>query len=132
MKYILLVCALFWMAGCSEPTKPEQAAPAPAAASDVAASLLTVTPAATPESTKFNVQSDGTSAFSVNGNGFVRGASIMANGRKLPTIFGNAGWMTATMPDDLYEKPGVVTIKVANPSGKESNPVEFTVTPKKK
>lgn len=130
MKRILLISAMFWMVGCSEPTKPEAAAPA-AAVPDVAPSLLTVTPSATEASTKFNVQSDGTSAFSVNGKGFVRGATIVANGEKLTAIFGNDGWMTSTMPPDLYAKPGVVTVKVVNPSGKESNAVEFTVMPKK-
>jgi len=130
MKRILLICAMFWMVGCSEPTKQEQAAPV-AAVSVVAPSLLTVTPAATEAATKFNVQTDGTSAFSVNGKGFESGAVIVANGQKLPAVFGNPGWMTSTMPSELYQKPGVVAIKVVNPNGKESNTVEFTVIPKK-
>ena len=53
---------------------------------------------------------------------------ITANGKKLPTAFGNSGWLTAEMPSALYEKPGVVTIKVVNSNGKESNPFDFKVT----
>ena len=86
----------------------------------------------TVEAAKFTVQADGSSAFSVTGKGFVRGAAITANGRKLATIFGNAGWLTATMPAVFYEKPAIVAIKVVNPSGKESNSVDFTVTDKKR
>ena len=130
MKRILLAPLLFWMAGCGEPAKPGQAAPA-AAVSDVAPYLLSVGPSGTVEAAKFNVQADGSSAFSVTGKGFVRGAAIAANGQKLATVFGNAGWLTATMPAVFYEKPGIVAIKVISPSGKESNSADFTVTAKK-
>ena len=129
MKRILLVPVFFWMIGCGEPTKPEVAAPA-AAASDATPSILSVGPAKTVEATKFNVQGDGSSAFSVTGQGFVRGSVIMANGQKLATMFGNAGWVTAIMPAGLYEKPGVVALKIVNPNGKESNSSDFTVTAK--
>ena len=129
MKRILLVSALLWMVGCAEP-KPDQAAPA-SAVSDVAPYLLAVAPAGTVEATKFNVQPDGSSAFSVTGKGFVPGSAIVANGQKIATIFGNVGWLTATMPPAIFEKPGTVAIKVVNPNGKESNVAQFTVTAKK-
>lgn len=130
MKRILLAPVLFWMVGCGEPPKPEQAAPA-AAVSTVAPYLLSVVPARTVEATKFNAQADGSSAFSVTGKGFDRGSVITANGQKMATVFGSAGWLTATMPTGLYEKAGAVAIKVVNPNGKESNSFDFTVTAKK-
>ncbi len=130
MKRILLVPVVFWMIGCSEPPKPEQAVPA-AAVSDAAPSLVSIGPSGTVVAAKFNAQADGSSAFSVNGKGFVRGAVVTANGQKLVTVFGNEGWLTAIMPADLYEKPGVMAIKVVNPNGKESNSSGFTVTAKK-
>ena len=130
MKRILLAPVLLWMVGCGEPPKTEKAAPA-AAVNDVAPYLLTVGPTGTVAATKFNVQADGSSAFSVTGRGFEPGSVITANGQKMATVFGNTGWLTATMPDGLYEKPGVVTIKVVNLNGKESNSSSFTVTAKK-
>ncbi len=130
MKRILLFPVMLWMVGCSEPPKADQAAPA-AAVSDVAPYVMALAPAGTAAATKFNVQADGSSAFSVTGKGFERGATIMANGQKMATVFGNTGWLTATMPPGLFEKAGSVPIKVVNPNGKESNVAEFTVIPKK-
>ena len=130
MKRILLAPVVFWIAGCGEPPKPEQAAP-PAAMSDVAPAVTSVGPAGTVAGIKFNAQVDGSSAFSVNGKDFVRGSVVTANGQKLVTVFGNPGWLTAIMPAGLFEKPGVVAIKVVNPNGKESDSSNFTVTAKK-
>ena len=130
MKRILLAPVMFWIVGCAEPPKPEQAAPA-AALSDAAPYLLAVVPPETVEAAKFNAQADGSSAFSVTGKGFDRGSVIMANGQKMATVFGNPEWLTATMPVGLYEKPGTVAIKVVNPNGKESNSFDFKVTAKK-
>ena len=132
MKRILLTPVLFWIVGCAEPPKPEQAAPAAAATvSDAAPYLLAVVPPETVEGAKFNAQADGSSAFSVTGKGFDRASVITANGQQMATVFGNAGWLTATMPVGLYEKPGTVAIKVVNPNGKESNSFDFKVTAKK-
>lgn len=129
MKRFVLVPLLFWMVGCSEPPKPQPVVSQ--AVDNVTPSLTVVAPATTTAATKFNVQSDGTSAFGVNGGGFERGSAIVVNGQRLPSIFGNSEWLTATMPAGLYDKPGVLTVKVINPNGKESNSMEFTVTPKK-
>ena len=90
--------------------------------------LLVVTPRGTVEKTSFNKQPDGGSAFAANGKGFDPHAVITANGRKLPTAFGNSGWLTSEMPSELYEKAGVVTIKVLDSNGKESNSFDFKVT----
>ena len=128
MKRILIAPVFLLCGGCGEPQKsgPEAAAVAPA--SMAAPYLLVVTPRGTVEKVGFNTQPDGGSAFAVNGKGFDPHAVITANGRKLPTAFGNSGWLTSEMPGELYEKPGVVTIKVVDSNGKESNPFDFKVT----
>jgi hypothetical protein len=130
MKAVMrtLLGTLFLLsAGCGEPQQPEQAA-APPPASKPAPYLLIVTPRGTTEKTAFNTQPDGVSAFSVTGKGFDPHAVITANGQKLTTIFGDSGWLTSAMPGELYEKAGVVTIKVVNSNGKESNSFDFNVT----
>jgi len=133
MKQATLAVFFLMLAGCGQAPKPEQAqAPPPAAAASTAAPyLLSLNPVGTTESVAFNKQPDGSSAFAVNGKGFVKYAVISANGEQLDTAFGNSGWLTARMPPSLYEKAGVVTIKVINPNGKESNTIGFKVAPKK-
>jgi len=120
---LILLCG-----GCSEPHKSAPAAITAAPATMRAPYLLVVTPRGTVEKTPFNKQPDGGSAFAANGKGFDPLAVITANGRKLPTAFGNSGWLTSEMPRELYEKPGVVTIKVVDSNGKESNSFDFKVT----
>ena len=128
MKRMLVVVAFLLSVACGEPRKPEQ----PSTKAVVIKGppyLLFVTPRETVEKKSFNVQADGGSAFAVNGKGFDPHAVITANGQKLPTTFGNAGWLTAEMPAELYANAGVVTINVVNSSGKKSNSFEFKVTP---
>jgi hypothetical protein len=127
MKQNLLIPIFLLLAGCGEPQEPRQAA-APPPASKPAPYLLVVTPRGTTERAAFNRQPDGGSAFSVTGKGFDPYAVITANGQKLTTIFGTSGWLTSEMPGPLYEKAGVVTIKVVNSNGKESNSFGFNVT----
>src|SRR5579864_7014614 len=114
MKRILLVPVFLLCAGCSEPQKSGAADTGPAPASMAAPYLLVVTPRGTVERKPFNTQPDGGSAFAANGKGFDPHAVITANGRKLPTAFGNSGWLTSEMPSELYEKAGVVTITVVD------------------
>ena len=128
MKRNLVVPLLLLCASCGEPQKSGSAATAAAPMTKAFPYLLVVTPRGTVEKTPFNIQADGGSAFSANGKGFDPHAVITANGRKLPTSFGNSGWLTSEMPSELYEKPGVVTIKVLDSNGQESNSFDFKVT----
>jgi hypothetical protein len=127
MKRSLLVPVFLLLAGCDEPQTPRQVA-APPPVSKRAPYLLVVTPRGTTPKTAFNTQSDGGSGFSVTGKGFDPHAVITADGQRLSTMFGNSGWLTSEMPGGLYEKAGVVTIKVVNSDGQESNPFDFKVT----
>jgi len=90
-------------------------------------SITSLAPNTTLPGAGFQVQPDGLSALSVQGSGFERGASVVANGGKLKTTFGTSGWLTATFPAELYAREGTVTVHVVNPDGSESNRTEFTV-----
>src|SRR4051812_18658067 len=72
MKQAMLAVLFLTLAGCGQAPKPEQAqAPPPAAANTAAPYLLSLNPIGTTESVAFNKQPDGSSAFAVNGKGFV-------------------------------------------------------------
>jgi hypothetical protein len=92
-------------------------------------SIQSLGPSETHVHAPFNQQPDGSSAISVNGEHFEHGCTLVANGRSLPTAFGNSKWITATVPDDLIAHSGVITFKVKNHNGLESGPMEFRVLP---
>jgi hypothetical protein len=62
----------------------------------------------------FNVQPTGGSALVVVGSGFSRIAVLRWNEVPLLTTFGNAGLLTALVPERLYARPGLVRIAVDN------------------
>lgn len=122
-----ILCAAL-LTGCG--TSQQQAA-SPSASSAPAGppAIAKLVPDGTTERRPFQVQSDGKSAISVEGANFTHGSAVVANGIKLNTAFGNAGWVSAEVPPEIFAKAGGVAIKVVNPDGKESNSVEFRVAP---
>lgn len=116
------------LSGCG--SSQQQAAPpsAPAAPTGPPA-IAKLVPDGTIEKRAFQVQADGKSAISVEGANFTHGSAVVANGIKLNTAFGNAGWVSAEVPPEIFAKAGGVAIKVVNPDGRESNSVEFRVAP---
>ncbi|MEZ5353644.1 MAG: hypothetical protein R2762_13480 [Bryobacteraceae bacterium] len=91
--------------------------------------IASIVPDTTQAGVPFNKQPNGDAALSVNGEAFAEGAVVTANGAKLPTTFGNAGWVTAVMPAAMYAQPGIIAIQVSNPNGATSNAVDFNVKP---
>ena len=66
----------------------------------------------------------------VNGTGFVSGATVNWNGVALATTFVSSEELTATVPAANIASPGTASISVANPgSTLTSNVVFFSVTP---
>jgi hypothetical protein len=67
----------------------------------------------------------------VNGTGFVPGATVNWNGSALSTIFGSASQLTAEVPASNIAAAGTASVTVANPTpgGGVSNVVFFQVTP---
>lgn len=65
----------------------------------------------------------------VNGAGFVPGATVDFNGTALPTTFVNSRQITAAVPAAAIATPGTAAITVVNPApaGPRSNPVYFPV-----
>lgn len=112
-----------FLAACGDPPHQPPAVSAPAPV------IAKLAPAGTAEKTPFQVQPNGKPALSVSGANFVAGVVLHANGQKLVTVFGNAGWLTAEFPSELFAKAGAVAIKAVNPDGGESAPVEFVVSP---
>jgi hypothetical protein len=77
----------------------------------------------------FLQQPSGASAPSVRGVGFGGRAAVFLGERPLATTYGNPGWLTAIVPDELYRKAGRLQLKVVNPDHRESNVIVFEVFP---
>jgi hypothetical protein len=74
----------------------------------------------------------GAFALTVNGTGFVSGASVLWNGESLPTTFHNSAHLTAQVNAGLIEVGQAIGVAVRNPDpgGSLSNVVALVVEPK--
>jgi hypothetical protein len=63
----------------------------------------------------------------VNGTGFVSGATVQWNGAPLPTTFVSATQLTASVSAGLIASTGNAGVAVANPGGISSNTVTFPI-----
>jgi hypothetical protein len=88
-----------------------------------------VDPPGTAAGMGFLTQPNGESAISIQGSGFRRGAVAVLSGRPLATTFGNASWITAVVPTELYSKPKRLELRVVNPDRATSNAATFDVRP---
>ena len=78
---------------------------------------LQLFPGSTVAGERFNLQkSSGTSAIGIQGRCLPMGGLVYWGGRELETTWTLAG-MSALVPDDLIEKPGVVTVRVRDGRG---------------
>lgn len=100
-----------------------------AAEANVPPEIARLDPAGTRVGQAFNVQADGSSAFSIVGKGFQPGAILRVNGQTISTAFGNPGWVTAVLPPQLFSKPGDLRMEMVNPNGRTSAPAAFHVRP---
>ncbi len=64
----------------------------------------------------------------VNGTGFVSGASVRWNGATRPTTFVNSAQLTAAIPASDIAAAGTAQVTVVNPGAVASNALPFTVT----
>lgn len=73
----------------------------------------------------------GASDITVNGSGFLNGATVLWDGTPLPTSFGNDGQLTAEIDAARLAVGGVAGIAVQNPDvdGTTSNSVTFVIAP---
>jgi hypothetical protein len=88
-----------------------------------------VVPAFAKAGVPFQVQPDGYSALSIEGAGFRPGAVVVLAGRPLTTVFGNSGWITATVPPELSQRPGRLELRVVDPERGPSAAASFEVRP---
>jgi uncharacterized protein (TIGR03437 family) len=64
----------------------------------------------------------------VQGTGFVSGATVEWNGSPLVTTFVSSTQLTAVVPASLIATGGVASFKVVNPGGAATNAVSFIIT----
>ena len=64
----------------------------------------------------------------VNGSGFVSGATVNWNGSPLTTSFVSGTKITATVPASVVTVAGTATVTVVNPGSLASNGLTFTIT----
>ncbi len=65
----------------------------------------------------------------VVGNNFVSGATVFAGTTSLTTAFVSSTQLTATVPANLVQQPGTLSVTVTNPGTAASNALSLTVTP---
>ena len=63
----------------------------------------------------------------VNGSGFVSGATVLWNGSALTTTFVSSSDLSAEVPSGLLDLSGSATIVVENPDSSESGAITFTI-----
>lgn len=97
---------------------------------------FTVTPAPLPAPTlsvlspASAVAGSGALPLTVTGTNFVSGAVIVfAGGDLLPTAFGSATQLSATIPAGSLTTPGTVQVQVRNPDSQTSGARSFTIAP---
>jgi hypothetical protein len=76
---------------------------------------------------RFNTQPDGKSALAVRGSGFLPGAVVYFDDKPLPTTFGDGGFVSAIVDDELVRRPRAPSVIVRNPNGRRSEAVVFPV-----
>ncbi len=76
----------------------------------------------------YTVAGGGAVSLSLGGTGFTNSSVVQWNGTALPTTFGTAEILTATVASDLVAIPGTASIMVKDPSsGAASNPQSFGI-----
>lgn len=64
----------------------------------------------------------------VTGSGFVDGSKVSLNDTPQETTFVNSGELTARLANETIATTGTLKLKVINPDGKESTPIDFVVS----
>lgn len=75
----------------------------------------------------FNVQPNGKAAMGATGSNFLPGIKVVINGEVAETNFDDIDRLTCFFDAKHYQKAGAVKVKLRNPDGKESAPVDFLV-----
>jgi hypothetical protein len=88
-----------------------------------------VVPSSVRAGVPFQVQPDGSSALSIEGADFRPGVFAVLAGRPLPTVFGNSGWITASVPSELTARAAPLELRVVDPERGSSAAVPFEVRP---
>jgi len=105
----------------------------PTGANNAAPATFTILTAASPTLTSLSpagvVAGSQASTLTVNGGGFVAGATVQWNGSPLATAFAGATQLTAQVPAADIAAAGSATVTVFNPGRAPSNALTFTIFP---
>jgi GT2 family glycosyltransferase/glycosyltransferase involved in cell wall biosynthesis len=85
--------------------------------------IETLHPVWTEAGQRFNVQQDGRAHLAVEGSGFGCGAVLVVAGRPLETYHASGRLLSACVPDELFNRPGVLPVWVDN--GQGARPLSF-------
>lgn len=128
----LALLPLALLCGCAgETEKPAEsvAAETTATAPQAPLQLVALMPATTTEGTDFNVQPDGTAAIALATENASSTTLLVFGDQTITPVFGNPKLLSATIPKELYAKPGNIKVHLTDGS-RVSNELEFVVTAK--
>ena len=91
--------------------------------------VVTTAPTLTSLSPSSTTAGGPTFTLTVNGSGFLSGATAFWNSTSLTTMFVNSGQVTATVPSTLIASAGTAAITATNPGSAASTPLTFTINP---
>lgn len=90
--------------------------------------ITALDPMETRAGTGFNVQPNGTSAMGIRGQNLRPGSKVLIDGVQAVTGFVSPEFISATVPRQVYSRPGSATFQVQNSDGQVSGIVAFPVT----
>ena len=111
-----------------DPAPDPTSAAASAAASADPLVLLQVSPSDVHVGNQVGVQPNGQAAISISAQNAGTGTVVILDGQPLPTVVGDASWVTATLPGDIYQHAGSHQVYLRD-GARRSNPFAFTVQP---
>ena len=88
--------------------------------------LRGVSPSRVAAGSGFNVQADGRSAVALSANAARPGTVVVLDGQPLATVYGNAQYLTALIPESVLRNPGRYSLYLRD-GERESNRVDFVV-----
>src|SRR5262249_13096441 len=90
--------------------------------------LLKLNPSETRAGVGFNLQPDGQAALSLDCEKAASDTVVIFDKKPLQTVYGNDHWVTATIPLELYQRPGSYEVYL-KAGADESNKMVFVVHP---
>jgi hypothetical protein len=115
IMFLVLLCFVFAFGGCQQKEAPPL-------------KIVKVGPAPIKAGQDFNVQPDGTSAIWLETENATKTTVVVWGETELRSAFGSPNSVTASVPKELYSKPGQFQISLLDKkTGAKSNSIVFAV-----